>query len=119
MYSQLTGVLIPCARPLSFKQSISVIERNRAPTGTIQSAAFATVEGAMTIGETRGLCGEERRPSLDATLACERLPLACPVLAWSRASPSVARARAAIASTRSDHRGRVVLCLLCAVFHVP
>ena len=33
MYSQLTGVLIPCARLLSFKQSISVIERNRAPTG--------------------------------------------------------------------------------------
>ena len=38
MYSQLTGVLIPCARPLSFTQSISVIERNRAPTGKKRSS---------------------------------------------------------------------------------
>lgn len=71
---------------------------------------------AVGLGETRGLCGEERRPSLNATLACERLPFACPVIAWSRASPSVARARAAVASTRSDHQGHVVLCLLCVVF---
>ena len=74
---------------------------------------------AVGLGETRGLCGKERRPSLNATLACERLPFACPVLAWSRASPSVARARAAVASTRSDHQGHVVLCLLCVVFRVP
>ena len=41
------------------------------------------------------------------------------LLAWSRAGPSVARARAAVASTRSDHQGHVVLCLLCVVFRVP
>ena len=38
MYSQLTGVLIPCASLHSFKQSISVIERNRAPTGKKRSS---------------------------------------------------------------------------------
>ena len=57
MYSQLTGVLIPCARPLSFKQSISVIERNRAPTGTNRPfrSRFGAVLDARVILNAGGL----------------------------------------------------------------
>ena len=57
MYSQLAGVLIPCARPLSFKQSICVIERNRAPTGTNRPfrSRFGAVLDARVILNAGGL----------------------------------------------------------------
>ena len=57
MFSQLTGVLIPRARPLSITQSISVIEQNRAPTGTNRPfrSRFGAVLDARVILNAGGL----------------------------------------------------------------
>ena len=53
----MTGVLIPCARPHSFTQSISVIDRRRAPTGTNRPSRsrFGAVLDARVILNASGL----------------------------------------------------------------
>jgi len=61
----MTGVLIPCARPHSFTQSISAIERRRAPTGTNRPSRsrFGAVLDARVILNASGY-GRLRRRQL-------------------------------------------------------